>query len=290
MHISKLLHNVFEKSSAHIDKRIHKTLLLSAQALAENRQLSIAGIGRVLKSKSKVKHKIKRIDRLYGNASLQNKTIHYYRVIAERLIGQQEQPFIIIDWSGLTHCGKNHFLRASIPVGGRALPILDMPFEEKDHGSQHAHSQFLTLLKHIIPVNCKPIIITDAGFRCPWFKLVKAFGWDFVGRVRHRTQYKELNSTAWQPVKNLYEQAGQKPSYVFSGLLAKANPQYCHFYLYKERKKNRVRKNLRGKKIQCSVSLKHAKRGCEPWLIVTSLPRDVYTAQRVIALYRKRMR
>jgi len=45
----------------------------------------------------------------------------------------------------------------------------------------------MTKLKMMLPKSCKPIIVTDAGFRIPWFQLVESLGWDFIGRVRNRT-------------------------------------------------------------------------------------------------------
>ncbi len=73
------------------------------------------------------------------------------------------------------------------------------------------------------------------------------------------------------------------------GSLAKANPIACHFYLFRGTKKHRVRKNLRGRKIQSSVSLKHEKREREPWVVVSSLPVESYTPKQIISLYKKRM-
>ena len=62
----------------------------------------------------------------------------------------------------------------------------------------------------------------------------------------------------------------------------------CHFYLLRGTKKHRVKKNLRGKKVQASASLKHGKREREPWLLVSSLSTDIYTPEQIIALYKKR--
>jgi len=31
--------------------------------------------------------------------------------------------------------------------------------------------------------DCKPIVVTDAGFRTPWFKEIESLGWDWVGRT-----------------------------------------------------------------------------------------------------------
>jgi len=71
--------------------------------------------------------------------------------------------------------------------------------------------------------------------------------------------------------------------------LAKSNPVFCHFYLKKSKKKNRVKKNLAGKKIQSSVSKKHEKRENEPWLIVSSVSPDKLTANEIMNIYKKRM-
>jgi hypothetical protein len=287
MRVKELLHKTFIQASLSIDKRIHQTLILSCEALLKFRQLSIVGIGRTLETNTKVKHAIKRVDRLFGNISLQSQACHYYQDMAKWVIKKNTRPIIIIDWSGLTSCGKFHFLRASVPVGGRALSILDMAFPLSEYGSQKTHKKFIKQLEEILPKGCCPIIVTDAGFRCPWFKLIKSFGWDFVGRVRHLTQYSVQGE--WYPVKTLYSESCFKEKYLFNGLLAKNNSIACEFYIMKKVKKNRIRKNLAGKKIQCSVSKKHEKRGNEPWLIVSSLSPIEFTAKDIMNIYKKRM-
>lgn len=289
MHISKLLHKVFTSTSKSIDKRLHRTLLEAAYTLSDCKHLSIAGLGRCLVSKTKVKYTIKRMDRLFGNPRLHARRHYYYQTMVNLLIGTNTRPVVIIDWSGLTRCGEYHFLRASVPVGGRALVIWESTYRERDYLSRQAHRRFIRELKALLPKDCCPIIITDAGFRGPWFQLVLKQGWDFVGRVRNRTQCRETGEKTWLPVKNLYGKASRTAQYLFFGLLARANPVAGHFYLVRGARQHRKRKNLRGKKIQCSVSLKHEKREREPWLIVSSLPPDDYTPIQVMILYKKRM-
>jgi hypothetical protein len=123
----------------------------------------------------------------------------------------------------------------------------------------------------------------------PWFKLVVELGWDFVGRVRHNTRYKIPDSKAWEPIKTLYPRATTKPSYLFESLLAKANSLQGHFYLFKGEPKKRKNKNLRGKPVRCSVSLKHALGATEPWLLFTSLCQITYSAEKIVKIYRQRM-
>ena len=203
MHISRLLHKLFDVASKKIDKRIHKTLLSAAVTLSEHKQLSISGLGRHLESQAKVKHTIKRIDRLFGNKNLHSGMTIYYQHMASILLKSNLHPVVIVDWSGLTKCGQFHFLRASVPVGGRTLTILDMSFCEKDYGSQRAHKLFLKQLKNLLPKGCQPIIVTDAGYRCPWFKLVRRMGWNFLGRVRNHTFFQQEETGDWLPVKSL---------------------------------------------------------------------------------------
>lgn len=289
MHLKKLLHKTFENTANNIDKRNHKTLIEAAVTLSECKHLSIAVLGRNLKSNSMVKHSIKRIDRLFGNKNVQSSAIYYYHQIAKLVIKDVERPSISIDWSGLTPCGEFHLLRASCPVKGRAVTVFEQSYRESEYMKQSVHKTFIKKLKFILPESCRPIIVTDAGFRCPWFKLVTSLGWDYVGRVRNNTQYLEPVKQQWLPIKTLYSQATVKPNYLFSTSLAKANSVRGGFYIVKSKPKNRKRKNLRGKKIQCSSSLKHAKRGGEPWLLFSSLSTAQFNAQKITKIYVQRM-
>lgn len=290
MHLTGLLHKTFSNTAGIIDKRNHATILKAAETLCQHKHLSIAFLGRKLKSKAKVKHNIKRMDRLFGNPRVQHSRSHYYQEVAHSVIGQIRRPRISIDWSGLTPCGEFHLLRASVPVKGRAMTIYEQSYRECEYMKQSVHKEFLLTLQSILPSCCHPIIVTDAGFRNPWFKLVLKFGWDFVGRLRHRTQYQKLEEDdCWEPVKLLYPKATTKPTYLFETQLAKANSLRGHFYLYKSKPKKRKKKNLRGKTVRCSQSLKHAKGATEPWLLFTSLCEVDYSAKDIVKIYSQRM-
>ena len=120
------------------------------------------------------------------------------------LVGTQRRPVIIVDWSGLTRCGEYHFLRASIAVGGRALVIWESTYTEKEYSSVKAHREFVRTLRRLLPDDCRAIIVTDAGFRNPWFELIRHTGWDFVGRVRNNTYCLEAGQNEWFRVKSYY--------------------------------------------------------------------------------------
>jgi hypothetical protein len=169
------------------------------------------------------------------------------------------------------------------------MTLFEQSYRESEYMKRSIHQSFLKKLKALLPKDCHPIIVTDAGFRCPWFKLIQSLGWDFVGRVRNNTSYQVPQKKQWLAIKTLYPQAKQKPCYLFESYLAKANAVKGGFYMVKSKPKKRIKKNLRGKKVQCSPSLKHAKRGREPWLIFTSLSAHKYNAQKIIKFYTQRM-
>ncbi len=90
--------------------------MLAAEALLEFRHLSLTGLGRTLNTNAKVKHAIKRMDRLFGNCSLQKHKLNYYKEIINYFIKNNQQPIIVVDWSGLTRCGQFHFDPRSLTI------------------------------------------------------------------------------------------------------------------------------------------------------------------------------
>jgi Transposase DDE domain len=289
MRAAKLLHDLLDNASQSIDKRLRRTLFEAAETLAHCKHLSIATLGRHLPRKAKVKHTIKCIDRLFGNNSLNKKSEVIYGGMAAHLLKGQKRPSIIIDWSGLTPCGAFHFLRASLAVNGRSLTLYDQAYPLSEYCKERVHKSFLSQLQKLIPADCRPIVITDAGFRNSWFRAVKELGWDFIGRVRNNTQYCLENESIWKPIKSLYMKATMKPTLIGSVQLAKYDAIACYFHLVKQEKKYREKRNLIGTKVRCSSSIKHEIRENEPWLIATSLSIDDFNSNSVIAIYKKRM-
>jgi hypothetical protein len=289
MHVRKLLHNWLDNACFSVDKRVRSTLFSATETLTRCKALSIFGLGRNLNRTAKVKHNIKCIDRLFGNVHLHSKKELFYQWMSRFLVKDNARPWVMVDWSGLTRCGRYHFLRASIPTQGRALTLYECAYPVSAYMSQKTHREFLTTLQTLLPPNCKPIVVTDAGFRNPWFRLVLSLEWDFIGRARHLTLYRFTGENGWKSLKNLYAKATTRATYAGKIDLAKINTLGCYAYLMRQQKRYRVKKNLAGKKIQCSVSLKHARRENEPWLLVSALSPSQYAACEVTQFYKKRM-
>ncbi|WP_258526180.1 IS4 family transposase, partial [Xanthomonas oryzae] len=135
------------------------------------------------------KSPLKACDRLLCNRTLQVERSAIEQDMAHWLL-RGDQPVIVIDWSDLKPDKSWCLLRAAVPVGGRTLTLLDMVVSGKQQGSPGAEKRFLQQLRALIPDDVRPILVTDAGFRTPWFRAVSAMGWDWVGRLRGRTQVK----------------------------------------------------------------------------------------------------
>jgi hypothetical protein len=289
MHPIETFFNIVRKTCQSIHKRRLDCLFAAANALINGKKLSLAGLGRNLESSAKTKHCIKRIDRLLGNKKISNELIFLYQNMAKLLLSRTKQVLILVDWSSLTRCGQFQMIRAAIPMAGRAITIYEETHLEKDYEKPETHRQFLLKLKEVLPQGCSPIIVSDAGFKNPWFKAVQDLGWEWVGRIRGKTKYRCQGSKAWISVDELYKITTLKERFFGVVELAKSNPILCGFYLFTQKKKHRVHKNLRGHRVRCSSSLKHARREREPWLIASSLNCKNNSAKKIIKIYKTRM-
>ena len=114
----------------------------------------------------------------------------------------------------------------------------------KKENNHATHKEFLNQLKKRLPSCVKPIIVTDAGFRAPWFQHVLTLGWDFVGRLRNKNRVLLDNSTTWELSHTFFTKASGKPKYLGHGLLTKEGKVPAHFVVYKGKSKNRQKQRL----------------------------------------------
>lgn len=289
MHAIKVLHKKLSNTCPTIHKKRLNVLMLATQALLTGQRLSLTQLGRQLFSKTQAKHKIKRIDRLLGNTHLHHERTEVYQFLCAQLLKGQTHPLIIVDWSDLTTERDYHLLRASVPVGGRALTLYEESHPQSVVGQKKIHQRFLKKLYDLLPEGCCPILITDAGFRNPWFKAVRALGWHYVGRVRNTDLLKPVRKGDWHPCKTLYGCAQYKSQYLGEYTVVRSNPINTHLYLIEQKPKGRHRYNDDGTRTRRGQSEKMARRQAEPWLITTSISGGQEEAQRIIKLYKTRM-
>lgn len=267
-------------------------LLRAVEALISGRRLTLIDVARAWPGAERIRAPLKALDRLLGNRHLHAEREHVHKAMARWLL-RGPHPVIVLDWSDLKADRRWHLLRAAVPVGGRTLTILDMVFPDGQQGSPAAEKRFLQRLATVIPEGVQPILVTDAGFRAPWFRAVEAMGWYWLGRLRHRTLVKPADVAdtpgAWVPCRALYALAAAAPRDLGLMDTVRAKPWRCRVVVYAKPPQGRKQRNRQGLPSRTQKSKENAAREREPWLLVASPALTALSARQMVALYARRM-
>ncbi len=289
MRTHTLLHKLLTQALPHIHRCRLKALANAVEALLFGKSLSLTLLGRAMRGRAKERHCIRKMDRLLGNQHLHGEIDDYYHAINQLIAAKLKQPIISVDWSCANKRKDYHILRASLTLKGRGLTLYQQLYPKKQYNSHKAHVNFLNQLKQCLPAQCRPIIVTDAGFLCPWFKHLDKLGFDWVGRIRHNIQYYKHADSLWSSALALYRRASSKACALVNIRLSKTHQLPCSLVVYKSIKRGRHALNRSGKKTNNTQSKRASKRRKDPWLLVTSLDVKQRGAAAIVAIYKKRM-
>jgi hypothetical protein len=292
MHASVVLHRWLRGAcpGIHAARTAALAKVVEALLLLLGGKLTLTHLGRNLRSAAFPKHSIKRVDRLLGNPHLYAERGEIYHALARWVLRATARPVLIVDWSD---CAPGHrwlLLRAAVPLGGRALPVYEEVHPLRRYNSPRTHRRFLRHLRAVVPATCAPILVTDAGFRGPWFREVERYGWDWIGRVRNEIKYQLAGSAGagWASTTALYPAATPTPRHLGGALLGRRQPYRCQLYLVREYRRGRGRpRKAHGHGATARRCRKLYK---DPWLLATSLPPAAPAAARVVKLYALRMK
>jgi hypothetical protein len=263
------------------------------EALVRGAKLALTPLGRNLRSAAYPKHSIKRVDRLLGSAHLRRERALIYRAIAHRLLATTPRPVLLVDWADCGPPNGRHrwlLLRAAVPLGGRAVPVYEEVHPLRRYNSPETHRRFLAHLHAVLPATCTPILVTDAGFRGPWFRDVERYGWDWIGRVRNqiKVRFAADAPAAWTSTKVLYRAATPRPRHLGRALLGRRASYACELYLVRQYRRGPGRpRKAHG---QSSAARRCRQLHRDPWLLATSLPHTAGAARRVVKRYALRMK
>ena len=279
--------NFFRDALAPFHKYRQKALLDATTALINGASLTLTSIGRYLPGSAHVKNKIKRVDRLLGNASLHRDIPLIFKGIISMLTNRLSLCVIAVDWSGYPS-QEYHVLRASLICDGRSIPLLSWIVPSEKQQNAQIQKAFLDALASAVNPKARVLIVTDAGFQNAWFRHIKSLGWDFIGRIRGNIQMR-LNNKGEYWFRRQELQARSKPEYLGPGTLARAEYARCdgHFYLHKKETKGRKTRRAR-----CGIArpsqIKDARSAAaEPWLLFSSTAD--FKPREIMKLYSRRM-
>ncbi len=289
MQAQQVLHKLIKNTCPTMHKTRRGALEANVLSALIGRRLTVTDLGRSIQSQTSHKHNIKRADRLLSNTHLHQESIEVYRALCHQLVGLQTRPIILVDWSDMDEYKQHFVLRAAIAMEGRTVTLYEEVHTIKTKEKLKTHELFLHQFKDLLPNTCRPILVTDAGFRTTWFELVSSIGWDWVGRVRNRHYMRWTSGGRWFDAKRCYQLASSHPKHLGEGILTVRNQIHCQFVIYQGKLKGRKHKNRLGESAENSYSRKKAAGQREPWLLATSLPVTSTFAKKVSRLYRLRM-
>jgi hypothetical protein len=258
-------------------------VLSGVVALVRGGELMLSRLGRSIATSSKVKHGIKRVDRLYGNSHLQSDRLHFYRGIAYGVLRGHRRPIVIVDWTEAG--GGMRVLAAAVPFSGRAVTIYAEAHPLRYYANPRVEAAFLRRLREVLPRDSRPIIVTDAGFRAPWLRKVLAMNWDYLGRVRGRSKVCPIDGGKWRPFHELYPLARLRAEDLGLWRVARYQPVESRLILVRKRRPQwRAHHRRRWSQMRVRGEVEG---GREPWLLATSIA-DLDAAH-ASAIYAKRM-
>jgi hypothetical protein len=280
MRVAEMVRQLVDGCSAVVHVTRLAAVVKAVEGIVRGGRLTPATIGRNLPSTARPKHGIKCVDRLLGNSHMDRDRLFIFLAVAHHLLRGCSRPVILIDW---TQSGGTHeALVAAVPIGGRALPIYVEVHPLKKLGNATVEERFLGALKAILPPECRPIVVSDAGFKGPFFQAVRELGWDFLGRIRGTAKAIATDGKTISK-EEFYARASIAPADLGAfGLFVKQRIPCRLVVVRKRRKPGRKPPPPRSKEER---ELRQA--ALDPWLLATSVSEG--DAAYIVSLYAKRM-
>ena len=268
-----------------------RVMLKAVDALGAGGWLTMTEIARHWPGAERVAAPLKATDRLLRSRCLRRCHVQLYGGLTRWLI-RQDRPLIVVDWSDLKADGSFRLLRAGLAVGGRTLTLYEEVHPQATSGTQ-VEAAFLRQLAGLLPKGSRPIVITDAGFRTPWFRAVQRWGWDYLGRVRSTVKMQSLDPRLpanWSGCSTMHRLAPREGAYDL-GLyrLGQRAQLDSRLIIHRGRRKGRHAKTVTGRLRRDLLSRKASRSAREPWLLATSLSNKEATTRRVVNIYMCRM-
>jgi hypothetical protein len=187
------------------------------------------------------------MDRLLGNEAIHGKRMEIDGRLAAGWLDGIGTLLMEVDGSPVTADQKWQLLRASIAVEGRSVTLYEEVHSQHRLGSRWVQQRFLESLARLLPAGCKPIILTEAGFRSPGFDAVERRHWSWIGRIRNRDRV-SVAGDPWQAAKDWYALATGEVREMTDVRHVRNRPTPRRRVLIKKLPKERVQRTRFGKR------------------------------------------
>lgn len=289
MSINELLFLHLEEFCPEIHAKRLQAIMDVATGVQHSQQLSIAAIGRHLKSDTKLKHRIKKVDRLLGNNQLYSELAGIYSGLSQyvfKYIAQDKVSPIVIDLCFLKDDQDIQMLSAEVATQGRTIPLYREVF--KKGYLKGREKKFISKLSQCIPADRDVLIIMDAGFGDNWFEAIESESWYWLVRARSGKHIKLSESDEWQEACDLFSQIGTRAKCYENAYITKTQPRSCRVITKKGSMLSKRKKPEKLPRNYNAANGNYQRLAKEPWILATNLPKKYNTTQ-VLNAYKKRM-
>jgi hypothetical protein len=291
MHARNIVQRFVETRLELMHAARRQVLVAAVTAVMGGHYLSLTRLARGLSGAAGLKAALKRVDRLIGHPRIEQET----RLVGAAIVGQLSRmggPLVIaMDWSAVSPGGTFVELRAALtyPGMGRALTIYQKVYPKAQQGNAQAERTLLNTLQRWVATDLEVILVTDAGFRRPWFAQVERLGWAWVGRVRRGVCVAQASQGNWASVATWFGRATGRACRFTDCRLSKTAALPCDVVLVRRRRAGGKRYHRPGHGATPKATREARQSAREPWLLAHSARLRHYGAEQIVAWYARRM-
>ena len=289
-HARKIVQGFVHKQLSLIHAARRELLCAAVSAVMGGHLLSLSRLARALMGESTQRAALKRVDRLMGNQRIAQEA-QIVGAALLRTLCRGGQPLVIaVDWSAVCPGGAFVELRAALTwLGmGRGLTIYQRVYPESKLGNGRAERALLDTLHGWMPAGTEVIMVTDAGFRRPWFTHVERLGWSWIGRIRAGVCVSR-DRTHWEQASAWFAKATGQACRWSECWLTRRFRFACDMVLYRRCAVGGKRYGRAGHGSTPKARREAQASAKEPWLLAHSPQLRAYRAERIVAMYGRRM-
>lgn len=294
MHAHAIVQQFLDTKLPTIHAARRRVLGMAVAALMQGHWLSLSRLARGLCAGAGLKAALKRIDRLLGHARIAAEAEAAAEAILARLKAAGMPLWLVVDWSAVGAGGAFVELRAAVsrPGRGRAITVYQRVYPLAKLGNVRVERAFLDTLHGWIGRDVEVILITDAGFRRPWFAHVERLGWGWIGRVRRGVHLGSRGGPppwCYESAAGWFARARPKARRLIDCRLTKRAAWPCDVVLVRRRCTKRKRYRCPGHGSTPKAAREARVSATEPWLLVHSARLRAYRPEEIVACYATRM-
>jgi hypothetical protein len=297
-HAQEIVHRFVEVNLTLMHAGRRQVLAAAVAAVMGGHFLSLTRLARGLIGAAGLKAALKRVDRLIGHPRIGEEARLVGACLMQRLSRMGGPLVIAVDWSAVSPGGTYVELRAAVtyPGMGRALTVYQQVYPQARLGNPKAERALLNTLHAWVGADTEVILVTDAGFRRPWFAQAERLGWAWIGRVRRgvcvaQGVAKVAGGThwSWASVAHWFVRATGRARRFTDCRLSKRFAWACDAVLVRRRAVGSKHYRRPGHGSTPKASKEARQSAHEPWLLVHSANLRCYSPEQIVAWYARRM-